>query len=134
MFRLTHRFIVASASLFLLSGLFARVLAAEPRFDVRSAYVEPVEGIYLLTAQFRIELPDGARKAVRDGVVLTFDVDLTLHRARRFWFDASVASLAQHYQISYHALSERFVLRNMNSGELASFASLDGALESLSSI
>jgi len=135
MFCPTHRFRIATASFVLLCAVLAGAAwAAEPRFEIRSAYVEPVEGIYLLTAQFRCDLPDGARQAVRDGVVLMFDVDLTLHRARRFWFDASVAALAQHYQVSFHALSERFVVRNLNSGEQNSFATLDTALESLSVI
>jgi len=133
--RWTHRFRIAAASFVLLSLPFAvPVLAADSRFEVRSAYVEPVDGIYLLTAQLRFDLPDGARQAVRDGVVFTFDVDLALHRIRHFWFDATVANLAQHYQIGYHALSERFVVRNSNSGEQTSYATLDAALESLMSI
>ena len=125
---------VAVSIALLFAALTTPAWSAETRFEIRSAYVEPVEGIYLLTAQLRFELPDGARQAVRDGVLLTLDVDLALHRARRFWFDATVASLAQHYDISFHALSERFVVRNLNSGEQNSYATLDAALESLESI
>jgi hypothetical protein len=125
---------IAAGVAWLCATFAASAWATDPQFEVRSAYVEPVEGIYLLTAQLRLELPDGARQAIRDGVVLTFDVDLSLHRARRFWFDASVASLAQHYQLSFHALSERFVVRNLNSGEQNSYPTLDGALDDLSSI
>jgi hypothetical protein len=108
--------------------------AADAPFEVRSAYVEPVENIYLLTAQFSFSLPDGARQAVRDGVLLTLDVDLALHRARRFWFDDSVASLKQQYELGFHALSERFVVRNLNSGDQVSFASLEAALDSMNTI
>jgi uncharacterized protein DUF4390 len=125
---------IAASIALLYAALTAPAWAAEARFEIRTAYVEPVDGIYLLTAQLRFDLPDGARQAVRDGVVLTLDVDLVLHRARRFWFDASVASLAQHYDVSFHALSERFVVRNLNSGEQNSYATLDAALESLASI
>lgn len=130
-----HRFRAAVAGYTLLCvALIGVARAAEPRLVIRSAYVQPVDGIYLLTAQFLLDLPDGARQAVRDGVVFTFDVDLAVHRARRFWLDASIATLAQHYQINFHALSERFVVRNLNSGEQTSYATLDEALESLSSI
>ncbi len=109
-------------------------VAADTQFEIRSAYVEPIDGIYLLTAQFAFTLPDGARQAVRDGVVLTLDIDLALHRSRRFWFDASVAQLRQQYELSFHALSERFVVRNLNSGDQTSFATLDAALDSLTTI
>src|SRR5262252_7183121 len=125
---------IAAGIALLYAALTTSAWTADARFEIRSAYVEPVDGIYLLTAQLRFDLPDGARQAVRDGVVLTLDVDLVLHRARRFWFDASVASLAQHYDVSFHALSERFVVRNLNSGEQNSYATLDAALESLASI
>ncbi|HYM36164.1 MAG TPA: DUF4390 domain-containing protein [Steroidobacteraceae bacterium] len=133
--RLTCSLCTVAASFVLLCLAFAKsALAADSRFEIRSAYVEPVEGIYLLTAQMHFDLPEGARQAVRDGVVFTFDVDIALHRYRRLWFDASVATLAQHYQVSYHALSDRFVVRNMNSGEQTSYATLDSALESLMQI
>ena len=108
--------------------------AADPPFEIRSAYVEPVDNIYLLTAQLSFSLPDGARQAVRDGVLLTLDVDLALHRARRFWLDDTVATLKQQYELGFHALSERFVVRNLNSDDQVSFATLEAALESLTSI
>jgi hypothetical protein len=110
------------------------VLASEPPFEIRSAYVEPVDGIYMLTAQFSFSLPEGARQAVRDGVVLTLDIDLNLQRARRFWFDDTVATLRQQYELGYHALSERYVVRNLNSGDQTSYATLDAALESLATV
>jgi hypothetical protein len=108
--------------------------AADSPFEIRSAFVEPVDKIYLLTAQFIYSLPDGAKQAVRDGVTLTLDIDLQLHRMRRFWLDDTVATLKQQYELSFHALSERFVVRNINSGDQTSFATLEAALESLNTI
>jgi hypothetical protein len=127
------RFVAYSFAL-LCAAFAVPAAAASTRFEIRSAYVEPVEGIYLLTAQFQFELPEGARQAVRDGVALTLDVDLGLHRARRFWLNETVATLEQHYQITYHALSERYLVRNLNSGEQTAYATLDAALESLAAI
>ena len=135
MSRSTPRFSLLAAGLVLWClGVGAPSYAADPPFEIRSAYAEPVEGIYLLTAQFAFALPEGARQAVRDGVLLTLDVDLSLHRSRRFWFDDSIATLRQQYELSFHALSERFVVRNLNSGDQLSFATLEAALDSLSTI
>jgi HAMP domain-containing protein len=42
-----------------------------------------------------------------------------------------VAALEQSYELAYHALSDRYLVRNVNSGEQASYATLDAALDSL---
>lgn len=108
--------------------------ALAQEFTVRSATLTPVQGVYQLNARLSFTLPDGARQAIQDGVALTLNVQLEVHRARRWWLDDTVATLAQHYEVVYHALSENFLLRNVNSGEQRAFESLDAALESLSEI
>ena len=52
-------------------------------------------------------------------------------RQRRYWLDETVATLEQRYELVYHALSERYLVRNLNSGEQASYATLDAALDAL---
>jgi Domain of unknown function (DUF4390) len=101
------------------------------RFEIRSAYVERNEGVYQLNATLVFELPEGAREAIREGSPLTLDLDIVLHRSRRLWLDESVASLQQHYEVSFHALSERYLVRNLNSGQQSSYPTLDAALDSL---
>lgn len=111
------------------------IAAAEAqRFEIRSAYVELVEGVYLLNARLDFEVPEGATTAIRDGVDLTLDLEIAVNRSRRFWLDETVAELEQQYELSFHALSERYVVRNLNSGEQTSFPDLDAALESMSAI
>ncbi|HKE95243.1 MAG TPA: DUF4390 domain-containing protein [Povalibacter sp.] len=104
---------------------------SEQRFEIRSAYIEPAEGVYQLNATLVFDLPDGAREAVREGAPLTLDLEIVLHRSRKYWLDETVANLEQHYELVYHALSERYLLRNVNSGEQASYATMDAALDSL---
>ncbi len=101
------------------------------RFEIRSAFVEPAESVYMLNARLDFALPPGAQAAVLDGVVLKLDLEIAVNRARRFWLDDTVATLEQHYELVYHALSERFLVRNLNSGEQTSWPTLEDALESL---
>jgi len=105
--------------------------APQERIVVRSAFIEPTDRVYQLNATIELDLPEGARHAIRDGVTLTLDVDIVVHRTRRFWLDETVATLEQHYELVYHALSERYLVRNLNSAEQTSFATLDGAIDSL---
>ncbi len=103
----------------------------QQRFEIRSAYITPAEGVYQLNATLVFELPDDAREAIREGAPLTLDLEIVMQRSRRYWLDETVAVLEQHYELVYHALSERYLLRNVNSGEQASFATLDAALDSM---
>lgn len=101
------------------------------RFEIRSAYIEPAAGVYQLNATLVLDLPEGARAAIREGVPLTLDLEIVLRRSRSFWLDETEATLEQHYELNHHALSERYLVRNLNSGEQSSFATLDAALDSL---
>lgn len=101
------------------------------RFEVRSAYIEPAEGVYELNATLNFDLPDGARAAIREGVPLTLHLEIVVKRQRNYWLDETVATLDQHYELAYRALSERYLVRNLNSGEQASYATLDAALDAL---
>jgi len=107
------------------------VVAQSHRMEIRSAYVEPSDSVYLLNVTLDFDVPEGARRAVREGVPLTLELEIVLNRARRLWLDETVATLEQRYELVYHALSERYLVRNLNSGEQASFATLDAALDQL---
>ena len=122
----------AACLLFVLCAPLAR--AEEGHVAVRSASMDATQSVLLLNADLDIELPEGARQAVRDGVELTLDIEVRLYRARNFWLDDSIAVLEQRYELSFHALTERYVVRNRNSGAYNTYASLDEALEQLRSV
>jgi hypothetical protein len=115
----------------LLLFIAAGAAYAQQPLQIRSAYVEPADSVYLLNVTMNFDVPEGAKRAVREGVPLTLDLEITVSHARRYWWDESVASLEQHYELVYHALSERYLVRNLNSGEQNSFANLDAALDYL---
>lgn len=110
---------------------YAQDSRAQGRFDIRSAYVERAEGVYQLNATLDFEVVDGARAAIRDGAPFTLHLEIVVRRERSYWLDEVVATLDQSYELVYHALSDRYLVRNVNSGEQVSFATLDAALDSL---
>jgi hypothetical protein len=104
---------------------------AQGRFDIRSAYIERAEGVYQLNATLDFEVIEGARAAMRDGAPFTLHLEIVVRRERSYWLDEVVATLEQSYELVYHALSDRYLVRNVNSGEQVSYATLDSALDSL---
>lgn len=115
----------------LLLALLCPMLASAQQMQIRSAFIESAEGVLLLSAQLDFQLPPGAQRAIREGVELTLRFDIVVHSARRFWMDEDIAELQQRYELTYHAVSMRYVVRNVNSGQQDSFPTLAAALDSL---
>ncbi|MCC5861191.1 MAG: DUF4390 domain-containing protein [Gammaproteobacteria bacterium] len=123
------RVILCLAIVLALGGAPAQ--AVEGRFEVRSATLDIVDGVYFLDARVQYRLSADALSALEAGVALTIELQLEVERRRRFLPNQTVAVLNQRYQLQYHALSNRYVLRNLNSGEQESFATLFAALNQL---
>src|SRR5688572_27035896 len=99
--------------------------------EVRSAYVNFDAGVFLLHARVQYPVNPVIRDALRDGITLTFDLDTRIDRERRFWFDAAIVELTLRRELSYHAVTSRFLVRDTRSGNQESFATLEEAIESL---
>jgi hypothetical protein len=134
-YTLSRRILVAmfAATLWAWAGSL-RADALDGVLEVRSAYVNVDGGVFLLHA--RVDYPDNPaiRDALRDGITLTFDLDTRVERERRLWFDAEVVALTLRRELAYHAVSERFVVRDVRSGDQQSFPTLEEALKQLGTV
>jgi hypothetical protein len=131
-----------SARALLLVAAFALCIPAAPghadglegRFAVRSADLELKDGVYHLNSRIVLPISDAVRRGLAEGVPLTLEVDLDVERVRQLLPNSRVAELTERYHLQYNAVSGHYVLRNDNSGQQESLATIDGALESLSEI
>ena len=103
-------------------------------FDVRSASVSLESGVYSLDAWVEYRLSTEARQALDAGVLLTIHLDVQFLIPRWYWTDENVGNLRQSYQLQYHALSQRYIVLNLNSGQQKTFATLFTALDDLGRI
>ncbi|MBT8132654.1 MAG: DUF4390 domain-containing protein [Gammaproteobacteria bacterium] len=127
-----HFYSLVTAGLVVLSGLLALPAQAEDGvFSIRSAYTSEIDGVYFLNATIDYQLNEMALEALARGVVLTFELNIDLRRVQRFRPDKTVAELLQLNELSYHALSGKYLVRNTNSGEQQSFLTLSAALQNL---
>jgi len=100
-------------------------------FEVRSASTRQIGGVHILDARLQLVLSSEALEALSSAVPLTIELQLQLIRARRFWWDDAEAELAWRYELEYRPLSQRYIVRNINSGDQDSFATLYSALNNL---
>jgi hypothetical protein len=107
------------------------VQAAPGQFEVRSASARLVNGVYFANARIDYELSNEAVAALVSGVTLTMELEIRLYQTKRFWPDEEVAALKQRYQLQFQPLTDRYILKHLNSGQQASFATLFSALNFL---
>jgi Domain of unknown function (DUF4390) len=107
---------------------------ADTKLAVADAAVAIDDGVFELDATLEFTLPEQARRAIEAGLTLHLRYDIEVARVRRYVPDAEVASLEQSYELSYHALSQRYLVRNLNTGEQQDFGALQSALDSLAEV
>lgn len=103
-------------------------------FEVGSASVINRRGVWELSAHVRYPLNEQIRGALRDGVTLSFDVEVAVTRHRHFWFDADVLSLDLRRDLSYHVVSDRYLLSTGPGQEIESFPTIEAALARLGDV
>jgi len=100
-------------------------------FEVRSASTQLVDGVHTLDARLQLVLSSEALDALSSGVPLTIELQIEIIRVRRWYMDDLDAELAVRYELEYRPLSQRYLVRNLNSGDQDSFATLYSALNNL---
>lgn len=112
-------------------------LAAGPLdgdFEVRSAFIVVDRGVLQLNAHVQYPVNELIRGALQDGVTLAFDLDLIISRRRRFWPNAHMLDMTLRRELTYHAVTDHYVLRNENGEEQESAPTLEEGLEKLGRI
>ena len=117
-----------------LTGVCSTASAKDGSFEVRSASSRLYNGVYFATARIDYRLSNDALEALDSGVALTVQLQIELKRQRRFWLDSEIATLNQDYSLSFQPVSDRYVVKNLNSGEQDSFATLFSALNNMGRI
>jgi hypothetical protein len=104
------------------------------RFEVRNAYVELVNGQWLLDVRLDVALAEAARQAFAEGVPLVLRLEAEASIDRRLLPSDDVASLSRRWQLAYDAISERYVVTDVKAGTHVSHASQEDAFEALGRI
>ena len=112
-------------------GLFSASVSAEG-IKIKSAELERVDGDWLLSATYRIELTPGLEDAVQKGVVLYFQTEFDLTRSRWYWFDEKPALAFRQTRLSYQPMTQQY--RIASEGFSFSAKTMSEALQAVGSI
>ena len=105
-----------------------------PRFIVHSADTTLVNGVYTLNASIEYEFGRAVLEALENGVPLTLQLSIQILHPRRLLWNEEFTSLQQRYRLEYHALSQQYLVKNLNSGLQYNFHSRQDAITVLGAI
>jgi Domain of unknown function (DUF4390) len=121
-------------ALLLLAGPIASGDVLDGTLEVRSAFVTVDNGVYQLTAHIAYPVSEEVRKALKDGITLSFDLEVMVQKLRRYWTNSTVVDLTLRRELSWHVVTERYIVRDVEHGETGSYATLEQALAAIGSV
>lgn len=130
----------AVALLGLLALECAGAARADPRpeplehFVVERANTYLADEVYVLSARISYHFNPDVLEALESGVPLTIRLDIEIARQREWLWDETLTALEQRYQLQYHALTQQYLVKNLNSGIQYNYPSLQGSLDALGEI
>lgn len=101
---------------------------ADSYFSVREATAHLQDDVYLLDADIDFRFSDASMEALSNGIPLVLEIQIKVERRRGWLWNDNIAALSQRHSLQYHALSDRYVVHNLNTGQRQSYTTLDDAL------
>ena len=128
-----HWLMACSFALMALEPAVGAPASADPGFRVRSADVRLESGVYFLDARIVFDFSAEAIEAMNNGVTLTVLIDVEVFRQRALW-DRKVLSRQSRLKVGVHALSKKYVLKKLDTGETRTYRSVEEMAAALGNV
>jgi len=115
-------------------ALWAQPAHADDNVVISEVHTEVVDEVLYLNAAVSYRLSRPMVDALHEGVPLTILVNIEILRQRDYWLDDVTARLEQRYRLEFHALTQQYLLTNLNSASQFRFPSLEAAVSVLGTI
>jgi len=101
---------------------------------VETAAINVNNGVYQVSAKVQYPKNKEIDNTLRDGVSLAYDIHVEVAEAKNYWFDNTVISITLRQVLIFHAVSERYLVKNTTTGDQTSYSSLEDAIVFLGKI
>jgi len=105
-----------------------------PPFNIHSMNVNRTQQEYLLDVVVDFDLNETVLNALHNGVSLTLEMQMQFYRQRPWIWDRNVTDISRRFRLRYFALSQLYLLTDLDKQERHSFVSLSAALSRLGHI
>ena len=126
------------ALLFILLSVTTLVFATEKEesnsnFLINNLATRLVDNVFMVDVEQEINLNKTVIEALVNGVPITLETQFSVY-TESWYMSTTILNLSQKYKINYHALSQQYILTNLNTEKQLSFSSLHRVLATLSKI
>ncbi len=126
------------ALLFILLSVTTLVFATEKEesnsnFLIKNLATRLVDNVFMVDVEQEINLNKTVIEALVNGVPITLETQFSVY-TESWYMSTTILNLSQKYKINYHALSQQYILTNLNTEKQLSFSSLHRVLATLSKI
>jgi len=105
-------------------ALLLGIVEARAEFSVNDVTASIKNEEMLVDFDLDLTLSDQAEEALLRGIPLIVTMELELERDRSLMWDTKITTWERHVEISYHALSERYLVQETGRGEIENFLNL----------
>lgn len=133
---LLPRQIKPGVSQVLLTVLLLALLSVSVHADgflIRQAKAVFNKSSLTVNARFDLEFSEAIEEALHNGVNISLTIKLDLFKNRRYRWDEHIAQWAFDRGVSYHSLTNRYVLSSSSKNERQSFSSLNDLFDEIES-
>lgn len=95
---------------------------------VRSAAMDVRDGAFVFTARVDFPADEKLREALEAGATVDLELEVTVDRKNDYWFNERLVDDDFRRELTWNAPSQRFVLRDVDTSEHRTFATLEEAL------
>ena len=106
----------------------------DANITIKTAKLSLQEQTYLLSSRIDYTLSEEALKALKNGITLTFNVELSIIEPRSWLWDKYHNSIHLSYQIKYHTLAQTYQATDVKNNVQHSFSRLEPALHSIGTL
>ena len=100
-------------------------------FLIRQAEAAFNKSALSVNARFDLEFSEAIEEALHNGVNISLAIKLDLYKNRRYMWDERIAQWTFDRGISFHSLTNRYVLSSSNKNERQSFSSLSDLFDEI---
>ena len=102
-------------------------------FIINNLATSLVDDVFLVDVEQEFNLNTTVTEALDNGVPITLETEFSVY-SESWYMTSTLLNLTQRYQVNYHALSQQYILTNLNTEKQSSYASLHKVLAALTQI
>lgn len=114
--------------------LYASTLVQAAGFNVEKVVTRVENGFYVINADIDFRLSEDSLEALENGVALTLVVDVEIVRTRKLMWDELIAALGARYQLQIHALSGKYMVKDLDEDTTNAYTTLGEAVTALGNV